>query len=93
MQRTHSHHTIRGDFAPLQNIDALDETTLRERGLRRLEGLLLRAVVTASYGGAGLVEALMRGARSRLGLTKEVRSEDRIDVAAVVSDTRRRARF
>ena len=63
MQRTHSHHTVRGDFAPFQHIDALDETTLRERRLRRLEGFLLRAIVTASYGGAWLIEALMRGAR------------------------------
>jgi hypothetical protein len=63
MQRTHSHHTVRGDFASLQNSDALDETTLGERRLRRLEGFLLRAIVTASYGGAGLVEALMRSAR------------------------------
>ena len=63
MQRTHSHHTVRGDLAPLQRIDALGETTLGKRRLRKLEGLLLRAVVTASYGGAWLIEALMRGAR------------------------------
>jgi len=63
MQRTQSHHTVRGDFAPPQHIDPLDETTLRERRLRRLEGFMLRAIVTASYGGAWLIEALMRGAR------------------------------
>ena len=39
MQRTHSHYTVRGDFAPLRNIGALDETTLGERRIRKLEGL------------------------------------------------------
>jgi hypothetical protein len=62
MQRTHSHYTVRGDFAPLHDIDALDATTLAERRLRTLEGFLLRVIVTASFGGAWS-EVLMRGAR------------------------------
>ena len=63
MQRTHAHYTVREDFAPLHNIDARRETTVDERCLRTLEGFLLRAVLTASYGGAWLIEALMRAAR------------------------------
>jgi hypothetical protein len=63
MHRTHSHYTVRGDFASLQDIDTRDQLTLAKRSLRRLEGFLFRAVVTASYGGAWMVEALMRGAR------------------------------
>ena len=35
---------------------SLDNTLLRERRLRRLEGFLLCAVVAASYGGAWLVK-------------------------------------
>ena len=63
MQRTHAQYPVREDFAPLHNIDARGETTVDERRLRKLEGFLLRAVLTASYGGAWLIEALMRGAR------------------------------
>jgi hypothetical protein len=63
MQRTHSHNTVYEDFASFHNIGAPDETTLGKRRLRRPEDFLLRAVVTASYGGAWLIEALMRGAR------------------------------
>ena len=63
MQRTHSHYTVREDFASLQNIDARGETTLGERRLRKLEGFVLRAAITTSYGGAWLIEALMLGAR------------------------------
>jgi hypothetical protein len=63
MERTHSHYTVPGHFAPHQRIDALGETTLGERRLRKLEDFLLRVIVTASFGGAWLVEVLMRGAR------------------------------
>jgi hypothetical protein len=44
-------------------MDARAETTLSERRLRKLEDFLLQAVVTASYGGAWLIEVLMRRAR------------------------------
>ena len=63
MQRAHSHDTVCEDFAPLHKMGALDETTRSERRIRTLEDFLLRAVVTASYGGAWLLDALMRGAR------------------------------
>jgi hypothetical protein len=63
MQRTHSHYTVRGDFASHQRINALVETTLGERSLRKLEDFLLRVIVTASFGGAWWVEVLRRGAR------------------------------
>ena len=42
---------------------SLDNTLLRERRPRRLEGFVLCAVVAASYGGAWLVEAFLRGVR------------------------------
>ena len=63
MQQTHAQYPVREDFAPLHNSDARGETTVDERSLRKLDSLLLRAVLTASYGGAWLIEALMRGAR------------------------------
>ena len=66
MQRTHANYAVREDFAPLHNIDARGETTVDERRPRKLEGFLLRAVLAASYGGAWLIEALMRGARRAL---------------------------
>lgn len=63
MQRTHSHYTVRGAFAPRHNVDADGETTIVERRLRRLKGFVLCAVVIASYGGAWLIEALTRSMR------------------------------
>jgi hypothetical protein len=63
MQQTHSQRTFREDFAPLRMIDGLDKTTLEKRSLRALETLLLCAVLAASYGGAWLIAALMRGLR------------------------------
>lgn len=63
MQRTHSHRTFREDFAPVRRIDGLDKTTPETRWLRTLEALLLCAVVAASYGGAWLIAALIRGLR------------------------------
>lgn len=46
---------------PLRTIDALDRTTPAGRRLRKVESFLLCAVVTAAYGGACLIAALMRG--------------------------------
>lgn len=61
MQQMHSHSTFRADVAPPRRIDALGKTTLGECRLRGLESFLLCVVVTASYGGAWLIAALMRG--------------------------------
>ena len=63
MQRARSHDTVCEDFAPLHEMGALDKTTRSERRIRTLEDFLLRAVVTASYGGAWLLDALMRATR------------------------------
>jgi len=63
MHHTHSRHRFRWTIARPRQVDVLNETKLGERPLRRLENLLLFVIVTASYGGAWLIEVLMRGAR------------------------------
>jgi hypothetical protein len=91
MERLPPARTFRATMSSLGAIDTRDTTRLDSPRYRRLEPLLLCAVVAATYGSASLIEVVLRVSRRMTARwTFRVRPRRRCKVSQARTKTTRR---